>query len=86
MIDAQGGFLAALKITEDLAEISDYTILELPESNDAFSEIMKMFQTEAQSKFMKAALGDTYKYYEAMQSPLLFQGVQARMPYTLDIE
>lgn len=86
LIDAQGGFLAALKITEDLAEISDYTILELPESNDAFSEIMKMFQTEAQSKFMKAALGDTYKYYEAMQSPLLFQGVQARMPYTLDIE
>lgn len=86
LTDMQGGYLAALKVAEDLAKISDYSILELPERTDAFSEIMKMFQAEAQTKFMKAALGDTYKYYETMQSPLMLQGVQARMPYTLDIE
>ncbi len=86
LVDMTGGYSAALKIAEDMAQIKDYTILELPESNNPFSEIMKMLQTEASATIMKTALGDQYKYYEAMQSPLSMQGVQARLPYSIELQ
>lgn len=86
LVDMTGGYSAAIKIAEDMADISDYTILELPESNDPLSELFKLMQMEAESVMLKTALGNEYKYYEAMQSPLRMQGIQARLPYSIDIQ
>jgi len=86
LVDMLGGFTAALRIAEDMSGISDYAIMELPENDDPFSQIMKMLQTDVKAAIIKPYLGNYSSFYDALQVTEQFDDPQARMPYWLQID
>jgi protease-4 len=46
---------------------------------------MKEFSGSAKASFMKDELGETYKYYQQLQSIISQRGIMARMPYDIEI-
>ncbi len=60
-------------------------MVELPEQKDPFEEIIKGMTGEAKAFFLKDELGVTYKHYNRIKSMLNNQGVQARIPYDVEV-
>jgi protease-4 len=46
---------------------------------------MKEFSGSAKAGFMKDEMGENYKYYEQLRGILSQKGIQARMPYDIEI-
>ncbi|MBN2667925.1 MAG: signal peptide peptidase SppA [Bacteroidales bacterium] len=85
LIDEFGGLDAAIEAAKELANLEDYRIIELPRLKDPFEEILKNFGGDVKASVLKEELGQSYKYYNEFNKLLKLRGVQARMPYAIDI-
>lgn len=85
LVDEFGGLNAAIKLAAEKAKVEKYRLVELPEQKDPFQEIIKGMTGEAKAFFLKDELGVTYKHYNRIKSMLNNQGVQARIPYDVEV-
>lgn len=85
LIDVYGGLNDAIELAKKMAKLETYRIVNLPKLKDPIEELIKEMSGSAKAGFMKDELGENYKYYEQMRSFLLQKGVQARMPYDIEI-
>jgi protease-4 len=86
LVDTLGGIDVAIQKAAQLAEISEYTLIERPIMKDFLQEFMETFaNTKMESKLAKSGLGQTYQYFRFVESALEMNGVQARLPYYIDI-
>jgi protease-4 len=85
LIDYFGGIKDAIQEAANLANISDYTILELPKELNAFEMLMKTFETKM-AKSQSNELARSLKYYEYLMNSIKNFGVVAKLPYTIEIE
>jgi len=85
LIDAYGGLTDAIELAKKMANLDKYRIVNLPKLKDPIEELIKEFSGSAKAGFMKDELGENYKYYEQLRGSLSQKGVQARMPYDIDI-
>lgn len=85
LVDEIGTLDDAIAYAAKQAGLSEYRVKELPELKDPFEEILENLQNDMSVKFMKQNLGESYKYVEWMQNVKGMQGVQARVPYLIDI-
>lgn len=86
LVDTLGGIDVAIKKAAELANISDYTISELPAMKDFFQEFLGAFMDNSVSlKMKKSSLYQTYTYFQFVESALELKGVQARMPYIMEV-
>lgn len=85
LVDEFGGLNAAIKLAAEKANLEKYRLVELPEQKDPFQEIIKGMTGEAKAFFLKDELGVTYKHYNRIKSMLNNQGVQARIPYDVEV-
>lgn len=85
LVDEFGGLNAAIKLAAEKANLEKYRLVELPEQKDPFQEIIKGMTGEAKAFFLKDELGATYKHYNRIKSMLNNQGVQARIPYDVEV-
>jgi protease-4 len=86
LIDTLGGLDVAIKKAAELADISNYTISEQPVLKDFYQEFMELFLENSTMKSMqKSNLYQTYTYFNFAESVLKLKGIQARIPYVLDI-
>jgi protease-4 len=84
-VDKLGGLQTALDMAAKMSGLKEYSIKTYPEK-DKFAIIIESLIGEAKSSFIKGELGESYIYYKRMQELKSMNGIQARMPYFLDIE
>lgn len=85
LVDEFGGLERAIAVAAEMAEITDYRIKELPELKDPFSEILEGLFGNQSTRVLQENLGEYYNYFEYIHSVSNMDGVQARLPYYIEI-
>lgn len=85
LVDVLGGLETAIKIAKEKAGLEDYRIVSLPKQKDPIEELIKGLTGEAKSHFLKNELGDTYRFYNQAQNITNLGGIQARLPYEIEL-
>ncbi|MGE0078990.1 MAG: signal peptide peptidase SppA [Bacteroidales bacterium] len=85
LVDEFGGLNAAIKLAAEKANVEKYRLIELPEQKDPVQELIKGMTGEAKAFFLKDELGVTYKSYSRIVNMIQNQGVQARIPYDVEV-
>ncbi len=85
LIDDFGGLEQAIKVAAELAQLDDYRITELPEQKDLISQLMFDLQGAAIRRAISHELGADYKYFQYMKEASGFYGIQARLPFIMEV-
>ncbi|OFX50905.1 MAG: signal peptide peptidase SppA [Bacteroidetes bacterium GWA2_30_7] len=85
LIDEFGGIERAIEIAIEKANLENYRIVELPRQKDPFQQILEQLKGDSQESAIKQYLGFSYKYYKNLNELLNLKGVQARLPYYINI-
>ena len=95
LVDVLGSYEDALKIAANRAHLKngDYRVQRLPRQKTAIQKLFARFglgdeddQAAAQARALQAQLGPLYPAVRQYQQLLQMRGVQARLPYELEIK
>ncbi len=86
LIDEFGGLNDAVKYAKELAKLEDYKLVEYPILQDPVQELIKELGNNVKAQIVEDELGETYKHYNRINQLMKIEGVQARMPYFVDIK
>ena len=86
LVDEIGSLKTAIEKAKELANIEDYRITELPKLKDPFEQILQDIMGQTRISLVKNELGEFYKYYGYLKTVKKMDGVQARMPFFIEIE
>lgn len=86
LVDSIGGLERAVKAAAREAGLGDeYKISEYPVAKDFFQTLLEEMSGEVSTGLVKNQMGDYYKYYERLMKVKKMQGIQARLPYFIDV-
>jgi protease IV len=85
LVDEMGGLKDAIKGAADLAGITSYSVRELPVFEDPYTRLLTRFGGEMKMKVLKNELGETVKFYNLVREIKEMSGIQARLPYFIEI-
>ncbi|MCK4662320.1 MAG: signal peptide peptidase SppA [Bacteroidales bacterium] len=85
LIDVFGGLNKSIEIAVEKAGLEKYRVVSLPKQEDPFEQIMKQLTGDVKTAILKEQLGAQYKYYEKIQKFSKIKGIQAIMPYEIDV-
>ena len=86
LVDEIGGLDAAVAYAVEQAGLEEYKVKELPKMKDPFEEFLKNISDNTEEALIKNKLGKSYVYLQRIEEIKNMQGIQARMPFYLDIE
>jgi protease-4 len=86
LVDTLGGLDDAIHVAVTLAKSSKYRVVEYPETDKGIFEIVKMFADDQETKAMKEKLGLFYSTFVELQRLSDMSGVQARMPFAMQLD
>jgi protease-4 len=86
LIDQFGGLQDAIKAAAELATITDYNIWSLPAQKDPLQQILDQLTGNVSTGRMEKELGEYYTYYQYLKQIKDFQGIQARLPYEIEVK
>ena len=84
LVDELGSLNDAVKKAVELANISDYKIVEYPAKKEWYEDLVEQFDISA--KIMKSELGENYIYYQNAKRIAETSGIQARMEHDIVIK
>ena len=85
LIDSIGGLYDAIKGAAQLADIRIYSITELPVLEDPYVKLLTQLSGEIRMNILKKELGESVKYYNMVQEIRDLSGIQARLPFFLEL-
>lgn len=85
LIDEMGGLNDAITGAAELAGITDYSIRELPLIEDPYMKLLSQLGGEVKMNFIKKELGESVKYFNMIEELKDLSGIQARLPYFIEI-
>ena len=85
MIDVFGGLETAVELAANMADLENYRILELPKQKEPIEMILEELTGEAETVILSHQLGDNYKYYKQLKTLKKMNGIQAILPYEIEI-
>jgi protease IV len=86
LVDVLGGFNDAVKIAAEKAGVADdYKIRYYPRQKPFFQEIMQQLEENSEARSMRATMGEFYPYYLQLKKVQSYQGMQARLPFEIQI-
>jgi protease-4 len=85
LVDVLGGIDVAISIAANKAGISDYKITALPLQKDPFEMLIKNLSGGSADMLLKRELGEHYQMYMQLRGAMKMKGVQARMPFTIEL-
>jgi len=85
LIDEFGGLDKSIELAAEAADLERYRTVGLPKLKDPFEQLMKNFTGQAKMSIIKETLGQEYKYYKKLQEVSKMQGIQARIPYSVEV-
>ncbi|UJH68310.1 signal peptide peptidase SppA [Allomuricauda sp. SCSIO 65647] len=90
LVDALGGLDDALSKAAELAELESYGVLKYPKYKSDFERLMDDLEGVKSSigqSFIKEEIGpEAYQVLRDLKQMIQQEGIQARMPYTLNIQ
>jgi protease-4 len=85
LVDEVGGLKDAIKGAANLAGVNNYSIRELPVFEDPYIRILSQLSGEVRLNILKKELGESVKYYNMVRELKDISGIQARLPYFIEI-
>jgi protease-4 len=85
LIDLHGGLTAAIDIAVKRTKLDKYRIVELPKPEDPIQQLIKELTGEISTVLIRKEIGQHYKYYKFLKEAVNIGGVQARMPFEIEI-
>ena len=85
LVDEFGGLEDAIASAVEAAELENYRVVNYPKLKDPFQQLLEDLQGNVRVSILKKELGADYKYYENLKDLVNHQGIQARMPYEVDL-
>jgi len=85
LIDEFGGLTNAIELAAEKAGLETYRLVELPKQKKLMEQLMEEMSSQTKSWLLKDELGLPFKAYSRIQSMINNQGVQARMPYDIEV-
>ena len=85
LIDEFGTLEDAIKAAAELAEVDDYNVSYYPRQKTIIEQIMSDLGADIQARYMKMKLGELYPYFEQINELNTLKGIQARMPFVIEI-
>ena len=87
LVDVLGNYNDAIEIAAKAAGVgNDYKVRLYPRQKPFFEEFMEEIEENSRVSAIKEELGSNYIYYEYWQEVKTLNGVQARMPFDLNIQ
>ena len=95
LIDRMGNLDDAIALAAEKAGISDYRLKEYPEVKEPLQQLIEdltgkkkaePMAAAAMEKALEAEFQDMYPHVKAMKEMMQTKGVQARMPYLIDVD
>ena len=89
LVDTLGNLNDAIAVAAELAEIENYRVRNYPVYKKDLKEALKfsLFAKASKADILKEALGDeSYELYNNINQMKKLKGIQARMPYILQIK
>jgi len=74
-----------LRNAVELADLDDFRIIEKPEQKDPFEKIISELLSETRQSNLEKELGKGYYYLKELKEVYNMKGVQARMPFSIQI-
>lgn len=81
LVDDLGGMELAIESAALLAEITDYSVVNVFTSKDLFQDFINKQLGEVKLSIAKSILGTDYEYFKTLKSIRTTAGIQARLPY-----
>lgn len=86
LIDEFGGIEKAIAIAAYKAHLKEYKVTTYPKSDNPFGQFMEAFgAASVKENLVKEELGDYYGVYQQLKDLKSMNGIQAVMPYMLEI-
>lgn len=86
LIDEFGGLEDAIAYAAEKAELGDdYRVTTYPKRKDFMVQLIEELTGQTRQTIIKQELGEYYTYYQKMQTLKTMKGVQARMPFFMEI-
>jgi len=83
LVDELGGIDHAIELAAEIANIVNYTIINVSTSKDFIKEFLEKQLDNTKESIVRDLLGDEYEYYRTLQQVKSTYGIQARIPYDL---
>lgn len=84
LVDTIGGLKDAIAYAKKLAG-EDCSVRELPVIEDPYVKLLNQLSGEIRMGMLKSELGPFFKYYRELTEIKTLEGIQARLPYFIDI-
>jgi protease IV len=85
LVDTFGGLPEAVLMAAKMAKLKNYRITELPRLEAPLDRLIEELSDDIKMKFIKEELGTEYKYVIQYRNVLKYQGIQARIPFEIDV-
>ena len=85
LVDQLGSFDDAVHEAAKLAKMKSYNLTSYPEQKTLIESILGDMTDQMKVYFVKQQLGVNYRYFENLQHLRNMTGIQARLPFELDI-
>ena len=85
LVDVLGGLETAIEIAAQKAGLENYKLLSLPKQKDPLEELFSKGASGVEEAMVKHFLGENAKYYMTLDRLKRYSGIQARMPYEVEI-
>lgn len=88
LIDMYGGLTESIELAAEMAGLENYTVQSLPKLDDAMTAIMKQITGNSMiraDRILKRELGEEYIQYRKLQDIRKMHGIQAIMPYDINV-
>jgi protease-4 len=85
LVDEIGGLNAAIKGAAELAGLETWSIRELPTLEDPYTRLLTELGGEIRIKILNKELGESVRYYNMVQEIRELSGIQARLPYFIEV-
>ncbi|HOW09660.1 MAG TPA: signal peptide peptidase SppA [Bacteroidales bacterium] len=85
LVDEEGGLYDAIDAAAKLAGVESYSIRELPQTQDPLTRIISQLSGDIRIRFLKQELGEYQRFFDELQEIKNLSGIQARLPYFIEI-
>lgn len=88
LIDMYGGLNRSIEVAAEMAGLETYRVESLPRLEDPMTVIMKQLtggSLARTDRILRRELGESYRHYRKIQEIRNLQGIQAIMPYDIEL-
>jgi protease-4 len=85
LVDEMGGLSDAIRGAAKLAGVEKFSVREYPVIEDPYTKIFSSLSGEVRIRILEKELGEYARYYSEIKELAALSGVQARLPYFIEI-